>query len=53
MARRSASRPGAAIAEWVVVTIILTIATFALLQAVGPELVGFIQQALEKIKSIF
>jgi len=43
--------PGAAWAEWVVVTVILIAASYALLQAVGVELGAFHNNALQRLKS--
>ena len=42
----------AAWAEWVVVTVILIAASYALLQAVGVELGASLSDALQRLKSI-
>jgi len=43
---------GAAWAEWIVVTVILIAASYALFQAVGVELGASLSDALERLKSI-
>ncbi len=41
---------GAEIVEWVVVTLILTLATFVLLQAIGPELNNLVSWIAGKLR---
>jgi Flp pilus assembly pilin Flp len=43
---------GAELVEWIVVTFILILATYALLQAVGPELRSFGEAVLERLGNI-
>jgi len=41
---------GTEIVEWVVVTLILTVAAFALLQAIGPELNNLVSWIVRKLR---
>jgi Flp pilus assembly pilin Flp len=41
---------GTEIVEWVVVTLILTVAAFVLLQAVGPELNNLVTSVMKKLR---
>lgn len=43
---------GAEFVEWVVVTLILIVATYALLQAVGPEVSALAGTILERVGNI-
>jgi len=43
---------GPEIIEWVVVTVILILAIYAILQAVGPELVKFVHTVTEWVRSM-
>jgi len=51
--KRTGSNPGAELAEWIVVTVIMIIATFAILQVVGPQLTSAAQSLLEKSRVFF
>ncbi len=46
--RRAGANPGTELVEWIVVTLIMIIATYAILQAVGPQLTSVAQGLLEK-----
>ncbi len=43
---------GVEIIEWVIVTVILTLAVYAILQAVGPELLKSVSAAGDLIRSL-
>ncbi len=47
-----ASRRGAEFAEWLVATLIMLIATFAILQAVGGEVGGFVQGVIDAVRRV-
>ena len=46
--RRAGANPGTELVEWVVVALIMVIATYAILQAIGPQLTSVAQGLLEK-----
>jgi len=46
--RRTGANPGTELVEWVVVVLIMVIATYAILHAIGPQLTGLAQGFLEK-----
>lgn len=43
---------GVEIIEWVIVTVILTLAVYAILQAVGPELIRSVRSAGDFLRSL-
>jgi|YNPNPStandDraft_1061719.scaffolds.fasta_scaffold45653_5 Flp pilus assembly pilin Flp len=43
---------GVEIIEWVIVTVILTLAVYAILQAVGPELIKSVRAAGDFVRSL-
>jgi ABC-type polysaccharide transport system permease subunit len=51
--RRAGASPGTELVEWIVVTIIMIIATYAILQAVGSQLTTAAQGFLEKSRIFF
>ncbi|MHB9032351.1 MAG: hypothetical protein ACYC6L_04810 [Anaerolineae bacterium] len=51
--RRAGANPGTELVEWIVVTLIMIIATYAILQAIGPQLTSVAQGLLEKSRSFF
>lgn len=51
--KRTGSNPGTELVEWIVVTLIMIIATYAILQAVGPQLTTVAQGLLEKTRVFF
>ncbi|NLD74809.1 MAG: hypothetical protein GX649_19090 [Chloroflexi bacterium] len=43
---------GAEFVEWVVVTLIMIVATFAILQAVGGEISAFVEAAITWVRNL-
>jgi hypothetical protein len=44
--------PGPPLPQWLGVTLLLALAFFALLQVIGPSLSGFLNRALEFVRSL-
>ena len=51
--RRAGANPGTELIEWIVVTLIMIIATYAILQAIGPQLTSVAQGLLDKSRGFF